>query len=625
MKTGRNDPCPCGSGKKYKQCCQGVDGATRQEPAGSMSTTNAVQMAWGHQRAGRLQEAEAIYRQVLQIDPEHKDALHYLGLIAYQVGKNEIAAELIGKAIGVSPSAGMCCNLGLVLQALGKLDAAIEQYRQAIVYQPNNAEAHNNLANALMEQGKLDDAVQHYRNALSIKPNFAEAHNNLGSSFQKQGNLEKAIVQFRKALSIKPDFAEAYSNQLHLYSFSTSHDPSQYLSLARGWEKACVPAIDRQLARNRTFQRLPVDGRRLRVGYVSGDFRQHVVSNFIEQVFVHHDRSRIELFAYSTNGFEDSVTKQLQASVEHWVSIAGMSDSAVLDRIESDAIDVLIDLSGHTLHDRLRVFACRAAPVQATYLGYFASTGLSEMDYWIGDEILTPPDTDSHFSERVWRLPRVWVSYKTITRAPEPNWRPTDDGVVWLGCFNNLGKVTPATLALWAKVLHALGEAKLFLKTKELADEGNRRFILNFMAEQGISAERIELQRETDWFDYMDQYNRIDIALDPVGGHSGGTVTCDALWMGVPVIHALGDRATSRFTASMLNAIGHTEWIAQSESEYVDKVLALARNIEHRKALRSGQRDRMLTSSLCDAKGLAMSLESAYVDMFKLWFEKQNS
>jgi predicted O-linked N-acetylglucosamine transferase (SPINDLY family) len=512
-----------------------------------------------------------------------------------------------------------------VLQAQGKLDAAIEQYRQALLHRPNNAEAHNNLANALMEQGQLDDAVKHYRNALFIKPNFAEALNNLGTSLQKQGDLKRALELFRKALLIRPDFAEAYSNQLFLYSFHTSHDPRDYLALARGWEQACIPAHERQLACNRTFQRLPLEGRRLRVGYVSGDFRQHVVSNFIEQLFVCHDRARVELFAYSTNSIQDSVTRQLQASVDHWTSIVGMPDSVVLDQIESDAIDVLIDLNGHTIHDRLKVFARRAAPVQACYLGFFASTGLSEMDYWIGDEILTPPEFDSYFSEQVWRLPRVWVSYKTIFNAPEPDWRPASDGTVWLGCFNNLGKVTPASLLLWARVLHALDEGKLLLKTKELADESNRRYILNFMAEQGIPEERIKLQRESDWFDYMNQYNAIDIVLDPVGGHSGGTVTCDALWMGAPVIHALGDRATSRFSASMLNAIGHPEWIAHSESEYVDKVVALARDVEQRKVLRSDQRERMRASRLCDARDLAASMEDAYVEMFQRWFDKQDN
>ena len=220
----------------------------------------------------------------------------------------------------------------------------------------------------------------------------------------------------------------------------------------------------------------------------------------------------------------------------------------------------MIDLSGHTAHNRLGVFARRAAPVQAHYLGYFASTGLAGMDYWIGDEILTPATTDSHFSEQVWRLPRIWVSYDGRADAPVPDWRPSQGGAVWLGSFNNLGKLTPATLALWAQVLHALPQGKLLLKTKGLSDTGNRQRILEAMSGHGILPDRIELQDSSatpGWPAHMAYYDRLDIALDPVGGVGGGTTTCDALWMGVPVITLEGDRMASRMTASMLDAIGH--------------------------------------------------------------------
>ncbi len=263
------------------------------------------------------------------------------------------------------------------------------------------------------------------------------------------------------------------------------------------------------------------------MGYVSGDYRQHAVSYFIEQLFTHHDRARIELFAYATQGRRDAVTERLQALAEHWVSLTGIPDGAVRERIEADGIDVLIDLSGHTQYNSLGVFARRAAPVQAHYLGYFASTGLTEMDYWIGDAILTPASTDSHFSERVRRLPRVWVSYDGKADAPVSDWHPAQDGVIWLGSFNNLGKLTPATLALLAKVFHALPEGRLLLKTRELSDGGNRQRILDTMVGHGIPSERIELQDRSatlDWSAHMAYYDRLDIALDPVGGAGGGTV-----------------------------------------------------------------------------------------------------
>ncbi|MEJ0045346.1 MAG: hypothetical protein WDN04_03765 [Rhodospirillales bacterium] len=299
----------------------------------------------------------------------------------------------------------------------------------------------------------------------------------------------------------------------------------------------------------------------------------------------------------------------------------------MLRQVAADQIDVLVDLSGHTLHNRLGVFARRAAPVQAHYLGYFASTGLTEMDYWIGDKVLTPAGFETQFSEQLWRLPRVWMSYDGKPEAPPPAWRPGDDGVLWVGSFNNLGKLNDATFALWAKVLHALPEAKLLLKARDLLDAGNQRRVLDALSGHGVAPARVELQdgRTTPaWAAHMAYYDRLDVALDPVGGMGGATTTCDALWMGMPVIALGGDRVASRMTASLLDAVGHGDWVAQSESEYVEKVVALARDVEGRKALRSQQRTRMAASSLCDAKGLAQALESAYLEMFVRWFDRNN-
>ena len=227
--------------------------------------------------------------------------------------------------------------------------------------------------------------------------------------YRSEGEFDAAAASYRRALEIEPEDTIVRSNLLFCLASHTLFDPDEYLTEARSWERASVSAQDRQAARSRKFQRQPLAGRRLRVGYMSGDYRQHSVCFFLEQLFACHDRDHIELFAYSAAELRDAVTERFQAFAEHWIPVAGVSDAVVRERIDADAIDVLVDLSGHTGNNRLGVFARRAAPVQAHYLGYFASTGLSEMDYWIGDEVLTPPATDSHFSEQVWRLPRVWV------------------------------------------------------------------------------------------------------------------------------------------------------------------------------------------------------------------------
>ncbi len=569
---------------------------------------------------GRLDDAIASFRDALGIKPDYVDAQYNLGKALQSQGKLDEAADYYGKVLLLRPGmAEAHFLLGNIFNEQAKPKHAIASYRQAIAINPDYAEARHNLGTLLKDEGELDDAIDNLRKAYALRPDFVETHANLGGALLEQGRLDEAIASFRKALALRPNFAAAYSNLLFLHAYHATLDPAAYLAEARGWELACVSAQDRLAARSRKFQRSPLAGRRLRVGYVSGDFLHHAVTYFIEQLFAQHDRDTIELSAYSTSSVRDAVTDRLQAMVDHWVPVAGWSDASIRDRIDADGIDVLIDLSGHTARSRIGVFAHRAAPVQLHYVGFFASTGLTEMDYYLGDDLLTPPETDHHFSEQTWRLPRVSVSYKTVSDVPEPDWRPAGDGTVWLGSFNDIGKLNPRTLALWAKVLHALPEGRLLLKTKGLADAGNRRRMLDALGKLGISAERIELQPNSEWADYIMQYNRLDIALDPVGGHGGYTTTCDALWMGVPVIHALGDRATSRMTASMLNAIGHPEWITHSDQEYIDKVVALARDVEQRKALRPLQRERMANSPLCDAEDLARHLEKAYREMFERW------
>ena len=575
---------------------------------------------------GRLDEAEASYRRALEIMPDFAEVHSNLGNVLKDLGRLADAEACYRRALQIKPDfSEVHSNLGNALRDMGRLSDAEASYRRALQFKPDNSDALINLGSTLHDMRRLSEAKACYQQSIQINPDNADAHSNLGGTFRELDRLVEAEASYRRALQIKPDYSIANSSLLYLYSYHALIAPDEYLAYARNWEQACLPEQDRQAARHRVFQRPPLTGRRLKVGYVSGDFRQHAVSSFIEQLFTQHDRSRIELFAYSNNNFRDAVTERLQALTEHWIQITGVSDAVVRNRIEADGIDALIDLSGHTANNRLGVFARRAAPVQAYYLGYFASTGLTEMDYWIGDDILTPPETDSHFSEQVWRLPRVSWSYDGKD-APPPSWRPAPVDTVWVGSFNQLGKLTPATLALWAKVLHTLPEGRLLLKTRELADATNRRRILDAMTSHGVPTDRIELQDGSitpNWREHMAYYNRLDIVLDPVGAMGGVTSTCDALWMGAPVITLEGDRVTSRATAAILNAVGHPEWIAHSEAEYLDKVVALARDEEQRKALRCSQRDRMAHSPLCNAKNLAMNLEKAYIEMFERWLNEK--
>lgn len=607
-------------------------------------------LAHALQQQGKLLEAQHCYEQAILINPQYIQALSNLAHVLAAQKNWTAAEENYRRALKLAPNWAELhfnlatalnsqnrldeaiasyqqavvlfadythahCNLGAALLMKGELDAAATHLQRAIALNPQLAEAHFNLGNVRQAQNQLVAATRCYRQAVLLNPNFAEAYCNLGNALRAQGQLDQAIASYETALKHQPNYVNAYSNLLFLHSYHATLPPEQHLALARDWEQACVPPTARAAARQKVFQRQPLRGRRLKVGYVSGDFRQHAVSYFLEQVWAQHNRSRVELFAYSNNTLRDAVTARLNALVEHWQTIVGWTDDAVLERMAADELDVLIDLSGHSAHHRLGVFARRAAPVQATYLGYFASTGLSEMDYWLGDAILTPPEMDAQFSEHVWRLPRTWLAYRPLREAPPLRWQPTSDGTLWLGCFNHLGKLTPPTLQVWARLLHALPEANLLLKNKDLESFDNRQRILQELAALGVAASRIELQGASDWSSYMAEHDRLDLALDPIGGHGGGTSTCDALWMGVPVIHLLGDHVGSRFAASMLNALGQADWIAQNETDYIEKIVALARDVEQRQQLRLTQRERMANSPLCDAKGLATALEDAYFAM----------
>jgi predicted O-linked N-acetylglucosamine transferase (SPINDLY family) len=645
------------------------------------SSQAALQTALAHHRAGRLPQAEAIYQQILQVEPQHPDALHMLGLAAAQMGNPQVAINLFQRAIASKPTdPAFHSNLGLALQGSGRLEEAAQSYRKALALkpassyhaslaevltmlgqwesaaasyraalagEPRNAQARYGLGYVLRQQGHLEEAIRSYQQALAAQPDLAAAHNDLGVIFKQQKRLGEAVASYRKALSFQPGNAEwhfnlgsvligtgehhaavesfrsavkqrlgdveAYSDMLFLCASQVLVEPAEYLAFARGWNDCLPPAPARR------FERVPLAGRRLRVGYVSADFYQHAVSYFMEPLLAAHDRERVEVFAYASNTRADAVTARLQALVEHWIPAAELAHAALAERILADRIDVLVDLSGHTAHNRMPVFATRVAPVQLHYLGYFASTGVAEMDYWIGDDAMTPATLDAHFSEQVWRLPRTTVAYGGHPDAPVPAWQPAADGRVWLGSFHALIKLTPQTLALWARLLQALPQASLLLKTRELADAAKREQLLAALVAHGIAPERIELQDGSStrgWAEHMAYYDRLDIALDPVGTWSGNTTTCDALWMGAPVIALMGDRSILRMTGPMLDALGHPEWVAYSEDEYIEKAVALARDVDLRQRLRCAQRAKMAASALCNADDLARELEAAYEHMY---------
>jgi predicted O-linked N-acetylglucosamine transferase (SPINDLY family) len=490
---------------------------------------------------------------------------------------------------------------------------------RALGISPDHEGALRTLAGLYEKTGDLASAEAVYRKALAAHPLSARALFGRSKLFRATGRFAEAEADVRRLCAVEPDNPLWWSVLLFTAA-SRGAPPAEVSSIAvRFGDVADRAAPARQAPM--AFVRAPRRDRPLRIGYISGDFRRHPVSRFVEALFKAHDRSRAEVFAYSNHPDRDAATERIEGAADSWASIIDWADPVVLRRMEADRIDVLVDLSGHTEAHRLGLLASRAAPVQAHYLGFFATTGVKAIDYWIGDPVVTPPTADDQFSETVWRLPRVWVSYDPPADAPTPR-RDAPDGFVRLGGFNAFAKHTPATFDLWAEILRSVPEARLLMKTKELANPAARAGVIAAFEQRGVAADRLELfdiAATVDWKAHMAFYSRVDVALDPVGGLGGGTTTCDALWMGVPVVTLAGDRPASRMSASMLDAIGAPELVTHSPEGYVRTAAALARDPGRLDAIRARQRDRMVRSPLCDTKGLAGALEDAYEAMFDRW------
>jgi len=796
--------------------------AGREISEGSPSPSEILQQCFGiaaeHHNAGQLTEAEQIYRQILNVNPLHADALHGLGVIAHQVGRDDFAAELIGKALAQRIEPVFHNNLALVLLALGKpnealsailkalqirpaypqaynalgnvqeslgnREDAIASFEKALELRPDYADAHANLGKALQEKGDFDAAARAYEKALAIKPDCAEAHNNLGNLLRVRSDYDAALVSLDKALACRPNYADAYNNKgivllmqqkldaavacfrcalalkpdfpAALASYGSAlvaqgklDDSVVYFKRAIALDPRCIPAynnlgttllqlnmtdeaiaafeqaialsegsgqaeahynlgtsllerhiLDRAItslgkalvadpkhagARNnlgvalqdkgqvedavaayaevmavspdyagaysnklmamhyiekysnedvlqvalafgKAFDRpdaRPFTGRdlsperKLRIGYVSGDFNVHPVAFFLARCLEAHDREKFEIFAYSNWPHEDELTAELREHIDHWRVVVGISDGDAAEMIRKDEIDILVDLSGHTNKTRVNLFGLKAAPIQAAWLGYFGTTGLKSMDYLILDPVSAPAGADKWYTESLVRLPYGRFCYK----APPANLTPSEppcleQGFVTFGCFNNVAKLGPGVIRLWAEVLQAVPNSRLLLKWRSLGEDSVKKRLLDAFAREGAPAERIELRGASSYFDMLKEYNDIDIALDPFP-FGGATTSCEALWMGVPVLTLPSDRLASRQTLGFLHGMGFEQLAAGSPQDFVARAVSLASDTRRQRELRAALRPAMENAPFFDGPKFTATLEAAYRRMWR--------
>jgi len=529
-------------------------------------------------QAGDLTLAKRLYTEIIALESDYADAYHLLGVIQSQQSEIDIAIQNITHAIELS-----ACDL-----------------------------YYNSLGAVFLKQGQIQKALHYLNKALTQNNKYLDAYNNLGQTLLLAGECMDAINCFKKALSLNSNVPQLYSNYLTCLNYLPliSHEDifQAHLSFNHLFNS------DQTLYKKQAIRK---PKKSLRIGYVSPDFCRGSVAFFIEPILRNHDASEFEIFCYANVRQPDDVTQRLQTYVKKWIDTNLMSDDQMVETIAQDKIDILVDLCGHLADNRLPVFAQQPAPIQINYLGYPNTTGLSGIQYRLTDDITDPENTDAFHSEKLIRLPAPFLCYQPVEKSPGISSLPAEtNGFITFGSLNNLAKINDDVVHVWAEILKKLKHSKLLLKARPFADPITcERFQKRFQ-KHGVSSDRLIFKGHEDSIkSHLKVYNNIDLALDPFPYH-GTTTSCDALWMGVPVISLCGNWHAARVGATLLSSIGMTDFIAYSESEYIAKTISICQNSKLLKAVRRQLRSVMQQSPLMDARKLTKNIESMYK---KVW------
>jgi protein O-GlcNAc transferase len=571
-----------------------------------------------YKRQGKLDDAIDCYKKVIALTPKFAGAYHNLGNVLREKGRIDEAMACYRKAIELAPDVAVTYNnLGNVLQEKGQVDDSIEFYKKALQCDPDYMLTYLNLGIALGKKGQISRSIEYLRKALQYDPHSAIAYDSLGSAYLSQGEPNNAEDSYRRALQIDPRNSSVYSNLLFSLNYNPRYDAEailkEHLQFANKFGEPSLSIIS-----SYANERNP--DRRLRIGYISPDFRRHAVAYFIEPVLNEHNHDHFEIFCYSNSLIQDEVTKRIQEHADQWHKVVGMSDEEVAELIRKEEIDILVDLAGHTAGNRILVFARKPAPIQVSWIGYLATTGLSTMDYKISDNYADPSGkTEQFYTEKLLRLPGSFLCYLPDKESPDVNPLPAlSKGHTTFGSFNNFAKMNAEVFSLWAKILNELPDSDLILKAKSFHDVNTCQYAINMFGERGIAAERITLQPSDPAPKYLQSYNLVDIGLDTFP-FNGATTTCEAMWMGVPVITLAGTSYHSRSGVSALSNVGLTRLIANSPDEYISIAVNLSKDLRKLQSLREHLRGMMKDSPLCNAKGFTADLEKCYRSIWEEW------
>lgn len=558
--------------------------------------------------AGLDDQAENCHRLAISIDGNDPGPRFNLGNLFLTKGENLKALKQYIAAICIAPSVSTYyINYASVLYECANLEEVVQSCRYAIAICPNSVEGLNVISNALRDQDNIQVAIDGYRRIIIIKPDYREGLCNYGVALRDIGDLKGSEKYYRRAISIFPDFIEARSNLLFLIS-SQGH-AADYIKEAGQFGKL----VSKKRSHRYTSWRSPSFP--MRVGLVSGDFRNHPVGYFIEGLCQSIDPQQIEFIAFPTRVGSDDLTDRLRSTIKAWHPIHGLSDEQAAQQIYQNDVQVLIDLSGHTAHHRLSVFAYKPAPVQCTWLGYWASTGVDEIDFILGDRFLTPYADQGHFSERIYQFPHARFTFT----PPDPPVEVKQStrlirGAITYGCFNNLNKITDSVIQCWAEILKRVPCSLILIKSSGLSDLGLKKSLLERLEFYGIPRTRVTLEGPSPRESYLLAYNEIDIMLDTFP-YTGGTTTCEALWMGVPVLTKSGNCLISRQGESILANAGLHDWVAKDQDEYVLKTVKFSSDKDFLLKLKHGLRANVLSCPIFDSNKFARSFEGMIHDI----------
>jgi predicted O-linked N-acetylglucosamine transferase (SPINDLY family) len=571
----------------------------------------------------RLPQAIAAYEQAIALNPQLPEAWSNRGNALSDLHRHAEAVSSFDQALGLRPAYPEAwSNRGAALSELGQIEEALKSYAQALSLQPGYPEALNNQGNTLREAGQLEASAASFREALSARPHYPDALSNLGVTLQDLGQQGDAIAALREALAQQPEHVRARSNLLFSLSFAPDCSPQTYLNEARAFGQRAMARVQAAAAPAAPWLCLPGAGtdRPLRVGFVSGDLRHHPVGFFLEGLLNHLDPAKVQAVAFSTRAQQDALGQRLQARWVGWHVIGGLDDAAAAALVREQAIDVLVDLAGHTAGNMLGVFAHRPAPVQLSWLGFLASTGLPTMDGVLADAITVPPGQEGQFTEQVWRMPVTANCFTPPANSSALSLRALpalSKGHITWGCTQNPAKINEGALQAWGRILQAVPGSRLRMQNKQLDHEAGRQAWLQRLQGQGIDPQRLDMVGSISGREaHLAALGEADIALDTFP-YPGITTTCEALWMGVPTLTLAGQSMLSRQGASLMNAVGLSEWVASDVDDYVARAARLASDVNALSDLRQGMRERVQGTALFNPALFAQHWQEAVLGLYQ--------